>query len=139
MVNTKRGRFTSTFWRSIGIFLLSLPVVTNAVVIDNGVPPGILGHWSVDVLTGGETRTAVVSAQPFASGGIVTTNVVFEYFSFVDPGIDGGGIRLEDLSDAVPDPNDPNIVSSSGSFVGANQSTSIGQRPVRSRPAPRSW
>jgi hypothetical protein len=120
MVNTKHGRFTSVFWRSLGVFLLSVPVAANAVVIDNGVPQGTLGHWSVDVLTGGETTAAFVTAQRFASGDVATPDVVFEYLSFVDPGIDGGGIRLGDLSDAVPDPNDPNIVSSSGSFGGAN-------------------
>lgn len=103
--------------RSLGVFLLSIPMAANAVLIDNGVPPGTLGHWSVDVLTGGETRAAFVTHQA------VNTNVVFDYFSFVDPGIDGGGIRLGDLSDAVPDPSDPNIVSSLGSFGGANQNT----------------
>lgn len=123
MINTEHGRFTSTFWRSLGVLLLSLPMAANAVVIDNGVPQGTLGHWSVDVLTGGETTAAFVTAQRLASGDVATPDVVFEYLSFVDPGIDGGGIRLGDSSDAVPDPNDPSIVSSSGSFGGANQNT----------------
>ena len=38
MVNTKHGRFTSAFWRSLGVFLLSVPMGANAVEISNGVP-----------------------------------------------------------------------------------------------------
>jgi len=64
MVNTKRGRFTSPFWRSLGVFLLSVPLDTNAQVetveISNGVPAGTVGSYRVDVETDGGTRTVFV-------------------------------------------------------------------------------
>ncbi|MDQ3773923.1 MAG: hypothetical protein M3461_05935 [Pseudomonadota bacterium] len=83
MVNTKRGRFTSAFWRSIGVLALSVPLGANAVEISNGVPDGTVGSYRVDVQTGGETLTAVVTAARLASNDIFTTDVVFDYASGV--------------------------------------------------------
>ncbi|MGH8566147.1 MAG: hypothetical protein ACREXW_19525 [Gammaproteobacteria bacterium] len=121
MVNTKRGRFTSAFWRSLGVFLLGIPMGSNAVEISNGVPESTVGHYRVDVTTGGETRAAFVTAARLASNDIIVgTDVVFDYFSYVDPGIDGAGFQLVG-SDPVPDPINPNIVTSNGSFTGFNQ------------------
>jgi hypothetical protein len=78
----------------------------------------------VDVTPGGETRTAFVTAARLASNDIFTTDVVFDYSSLVDPGNDGLGFSLSD-SDTVTgpsaDPNNPNAVTSSGSFFGINQ------------------
>ena len=127
MVNTKHGRFTSTFWRSLGVFLLSIPMGSNAVEISNGVPESQVGHFRVDVTTGGETRDAFVTAARLASNDITPpgTDVVFDYFSYVDPGIDGDGFQLSSFqangSAPVPDPGNPNIVTSNGSFTGFNQ------------------
>jgi hypothetical protein len=124
MVNTKRGRFTSAFWGSIGVLALSVPIGANAVEISNGVPEGTVGHYRVDVTAGGETRTGFVTAARFASNDIFTTEVVFDYSSLVDPGNDGLGFSLSN-SDTVTgpfiDPTNPNIVTSSGSFFGVNQ------------------
>jgi|GEM_PF-1981199 len=121
MINTKHGRFTSAFWRSLGVFLLSIPMGSNAVEISNGVPESTVGHYRVDVTTGGETRAAFVTAARLASNDIIVgTDVVFDYFSYVDPGIDGGGFQLVG-SDPVPDATNPNIVTSNGSFTGFNQ------------------
>jgi hypothetical protein len=124
MTDTKRGRFTSTFWQSLGVFLLSIPMGANAVEISNGVPEGTVGHYRVDITAGGETRTGFVTAARFASNDIFTTEVVFDYSSLVDPGNNGLGFSLSD-SDTVTgpfaDPNNPNTVTSSGSFFGVNQ------------------
>jgi hypothetical protein len=123
MVNTKRGRFTSAFWRSLGVFLLSVPVgaQVSEVKINNGISRETVGHYEVTVTTGGETREAVVTAARLASNDIIVgTDVVFDYFSYVDPGIDGGGFRLFGSAPVV-DPLNPNIVTSNGSFTGFNQ------------------
>jgi len=123
MVNTKRGRFTSAFWRSLGVFLLSVPLGTNAVEtveISNGVPAGTVGSYRVDVETGGGIRTVFVTAERFASNDIVDREILRNYYTFADPGIDGSGDRLVG-SPPVPDPNNPNIVTSSGTVSGANQ------------------
>jgi hypothetical protein len=117
MVNTKRGRFTSAFWRSLGVFLLSVPLGTNAAVeISNGVPDGTVGSYRVVMDTGGGTRNVIVTAARFASNDLLTTNAVRNYYAFFDPGIDGLGDRLVG-SDPVPDPITPNIVTSNGSFL----------------------
>jgi hypothetical protein len=121
MINTKHERFTSTFWRALGVFLLGIPIGSNAVEISNGVPESTVGHYRVDVTTGGETRAAFVTAARLASNDIIVgTDVIFDYFSYVDPGINGGGFQLVG-SVPVPDPLNPNIVTSSGSFTGFNQ------------------
>ena len=90
-------------------------------MIDNGIPQDTLGHWSVDVLAGGETRTAVLTGEGLVSGNVVTADVVFDYFSFVDLG-NGQVLRLSDFAISEPGPclNNPNSVCSSGSFSGAN-------------------
>ncbi|MGH8480457.1 MAG: hypothetical protein ACREXK_13015 [Gammaproteobacteria bacterium] len=126
MVNTKRGRFTSASWRLFGVFLLSMPMGSNAVEISNGVPESQVGHYRVDVTTGGETRAAFVTAARLASNDIIVAeSIVFDYFSYVDPGIDGGGFQLSSFlangSVPVADPINPNIVTSNGSFAGFTQ------------------
>jgi len=119
MVNTKRRRFRYAFWRSLGVFLLSVPLGTNAVEISNGVPDGTVGSYRVDVETGGQTRKVSITAARFRSKDIFTTEVVKNYYSFVDPGNDGLGFRLLG-SDPVPDPIAPNVVTSNGSFFNGN-------------------
>ena len=127
MVNTKHGRFMSTLWRSLCVFLLSVPVGAQVpeVKINNGIPRETVGHYEVTVTTGGETREAVVTAARLASNDIIVgTNVVFDYFSYVDPGVAGDGFQLSsfEANGSAPalDPNFPNIVTSNGSFTGAN-------------------
>ena len=50
---------------------------------------------------------------------------MFDYFSYVDPGIDGDGFQLSSFqangSAPVRDPGNPNIVTSNGSFTGVSQ------------------
>lgn len=122
MVNTKHGRATSAFWRSLGALALSVPLGANAVEISNGIPEGTVGHYRVDVTTGGETRTAFITAARFFNNDVAPSEVVFDYSSLVDTGIAGEGFSLAGFgSDPVPDPTIPNSVTSSGEFFGVNQ------------------
>ncbi|MGQ0593376.1 MAG: PKD domain-containing protein [Gammaproteobacteria bacterium] len=101
--------------------LLFLSPAVQAIVIDNGIPAGTEGHFSVDVLAGGDTENATITARRSDTGALTTTDVVFQYTSFVDPGQDGGGIPLsasQILQEPTPNPNDPNTVTSSGIFSG---------------------
>jgi cysteine-rich repeat protein len=75
-------------------------------VIDNDIPRGTVGHWAVDVESGGETEDAQLTVDQL--GDPVTRNVIFEYLTYVDVGNDGGAKRLigseatyEDAADAV--------------------------------------
>lgn len=104
------------------LILLALPLAAQAIVIDNGIPMGAVGHWSVDVLTGGATQSAVFTTQIPTSGAVVTENVVSSYRVFVDPGIDGQGFELQGF-EPIMDIFNNNRVSSSGTFVGANGNT----------------
>jgi hypothetical protein len=121
MVNTKRGRFTSAFWRSFGVFLLSVPLSANAqtVTISNGVPAGTVGSFRADVETGGGARTVFITAARFDVRDTVDIEILRNYYNFVDPGNNGSGSRLLG-SPPVPDPNNPNIVTSAGALSGAN-------------------
>jgi hypothetical protein len=72
MTDTKHGRFTSVLWRSLGVFLLSLPAFAATVEnISNGVPATTVGHYRVDVATGGETQAAFVTAARLVSNDII--------------------------------------------------------------------
>jgi hypothetical protein len=118
MVSTKRGRFRSAVWRSIGAFLLSVPLGTNAVEISNGIPEGTVGHFRVDVGDAGATRKVIVTAARFASGDIVTRNVVNNYYIFFDSGSTGGGDRLHSPPPVTVDPVN-NRVTTNGFLPGA--------------------
>jgi hypothetical protein len=121
MESTKRGRFRSAFWRSIGVFLLSVPLGTNAVEISNGIPAGTLGHFLVDVDDAGTTRRVIVSAARFGSDDIDTRSILRNYYSFVDPRINGLGFRFRGPPPVSVDPTNPNRVTNNGVFFGANQ------------------
>jgi hypothetical protein len=121
MVSTKGGRFRSAFWRSIGVLLLGVPLGTNAVEISNGIPAGTVGHFRVNVDDAGTTRSVIVTAARFPSGGIVTRSVVRNYYGFVDPGNNGLGSRFRGPPPVSVDPINPNRVTNNGLFIGANQ------------------
>jgi len=120
MMRTKRGRFRSAFWRSIGVFFLSVPLGTNAVEISNGIPAGTVGDFRVDVEDGGATRRVFVTAARFVSDDIVTRNVVRNYYSYFDSGDNGRGERLR-APTPVPNPINPNSVTSNGFLFGVNR------------------
>lgn len=87
----------------------------QAVLIDNGVVGD--GFWQVDVLDGGETRNAYLDP----AGATVSTDIVFDYFHYVDVGADGGAVRLGDTNVTSPAALvGPNRVMSAGDFAGEN-------------------
>ena len=141
MVNTKHGRSTSAFWRSVGVLALSVPLGANAVEIveiSNGIPEGTVGHYRVDVATGGETRTAFITAARFAANDIATSEVVFDYSSLSILGSPDRDSLLSG-SDPVPDPNIPNSVTAfRGVFRGQPEPHSVDgtqlHRPRGGRP-----
>lgn len=104
---------------TVGVLVLLATSTASAVVIDNGIAAGTLGHWSVDVLTGGESRSADITASRLASGDIATEDVLFDYFSYVDVG--GGGFRLSGSAPVLDVMT--GVVSSAGSFVGSGGNT----------------
>jgi hypothetical protein len=106
---------------AIAVVLCVLPNAGRTEVIDNDVAPGVLGHFSVDVLGGGESFEANLTASRLASADIVTEDVIFDYFSYVDPGIDGGGFRLS--ASSGPSLSGDDEVTSSGSFIGESGNT----------------
>ena len=73
-----------------------------AVVIDNDLALEALGFFSADVTNAGDTEEVFITVLPVGGGGPITDRVVFEYFSFVDPGNDGAGLRLGDGTNSVP-------------------------------------
>lgn len=107
----KKLAFVSGISLSLGATLLASHA--QAAIISNGVPAGTLGHWSMDITTGGESRQADLTAQRLFSGNLTTENVLFDYFTYIDIG--GGGFQLSG-TDPV---GDSSQVSSSGSFLGS--------------------
>ncbi|OGY59362.1 MAG: hypothetical protein A3I31_01875 [Candidatus Colwellbacteria bacterium RIFCSPLOWO2_02_FULL_44_20b] len=104
--------------------LIIFPFSTSAqtVTIDNDLSPGTLGYWSVMVMDGGQSRTAFITARRAFTGDIFTENVLFDYFSYVDIGPQGQAFLLSGTIPTI-DVTDPDKVSSSGQFIGANGNT----------------
>lgn len=98
-----------------GTALLALGAAPAAAInIDNGVAGD--GRIVVDSLAGGETRT--FNLDPTGATGL--TEIVFDYFHYIDVGADGGGVRLGSLATSGPTLTGAAEVSSSGSFLGQN-------------------
>lgn len=95
--------------------LLTAAPLASALVIDNDIASGTLGHWSVDVTTGGESREANLTANRLASGDTYDEDVLFDYFTYVDIGM-GSAFRL---SGSTPTSTGDDEVTSSGSFAGS--------------------
>ncbi len=92
----------------------------QSVTINNGIPTGTVGSWSVDVLSGGESRVANLTANAINPSAIVTENVLYDYFSYVDVGTPGAAFRL---NTGTPVLSGTNQVTSSGSFLGSGGNT----------------
>lgn len=104
-------------------FILAIfPISAYSFTIDNDIPLGTLGHWSVDVFTGGQSRFARITAERDASNDIYTEDVLFDYYSYIDIGQPGSAIQLNGTP-AAQDPADSDSVSSTGSFIGENGNT----------------
>ena len=85
----------------------------NALVIDNDIASGTLGYFSVDVTTGGESRSADITANRLASADVYTTDLLYDYFSYVDVG--AGAFRLTGSPSAS---SGDDSVTSFGAFTG---------------------
>lgn len=110
------------------IILLSFPCLgfSQTVTIDNDIPQGTFGHWSVEVSTGGaieQESQALITTRGRATGELITDEVLMVYFLFVDVGPLGGGGFVLLGSPPIVDASDPDEASSSGSFIGANGNT----------------
>lgn len=111
---------------AIGVTLALIGSSVQAIVIDNGIPIGSIGHVSADVSTGGAVSDVVytMSRDPsvFNTNDVLTENVVNTYRTFVDPGIKRRGFELIG-SEPARDPFNSNSITSFGSFVGENGNT----------------
>ncbi len=116
------GNYRRWLFLVVAAGLVSTARPASAVVIDNDLPSATVGSWAVDVTTGGETRTALLTANRLASADTLNTDIIFDYFSYVDPGNDGAGFRLAGTAPTV-DAADPDKVTSSGTFTGADGNT----------------
>jgi hypothetical protein len=86
----------------------------NAIVIDNGVPSGTLGSFRADVIGGGQTRAANITALRADTNELYTGDVVYDYFTYLKIG--NQGIQLPTFGESSDNGN----VSSSGTVTGSN-------------------
>jgi hypothetical protein len=94
--------------------VLSLCGPVFAALIDNGIVGD--GRWEVDVLAGGESRTGNLNPV----GAIGNTDVLFDYFHYVQVG-NGNGTRLSATNvTQAPTLSGANQMTSQGSFNGEN-------------------
>ena len=89
--------------------------VGTTVTLDNGLTGD--GQWRVDSGAGGDTRFGELDP----AGSLGPENLIFDFFTYVDPGIDGGAIALSDTTVASSaTQTGPQEATSSGSFAGPN-------------------
>lgn len=98
---------------ALALALLAASAASHAITIGNDTPLGTLGHWSADVTSGGETRTAVLTAQT-VGGQLVSGDIVYDYFSYVSTG--SSAFRLNGGTTTAIDDH---TVKSTGSFTGS--------------------
>lgn len=83
-----------------------------AVVITNGTPLGTLGHFDVDVTSGGEVNSAEMTATNASTAALQNSgNLIFDYFTYVRVG--GTTYRLDN---GTPAPDGGDAVVSSGTI-----------------------
>lgn len=115
---------------AVGAALALLAGSAEAIVLNNGIPIGTRGHFSADVLTGGAIRgNTSFTTRPSNSQELITLNIIGDYRTFVDPGIDGQGFELQGSEPVIIEqptefsPNRNFTVRSFGEFIGANGNT----------------
>jgi hypothetical protein len=92
----------------------------RGIWIDNDIPTGTVGHFSVDVYDGGQAYEGYVTAQRLASGDLYTENVVYSYLAFVETGT---GMVFQLPVDTTGTLTGDDEVTSTGSFPGSNGNT----------------
>ena len=104
------------------ITMLHLPrsaSAINFIFIDNGISGD--GFWQVRSSEGGTTTTAFLDPTGSPAGISGKTQIIFQYFHFVDVGADGGGEILHNTTITTPANLTPlNEVTSAGLFEGEN-------------------
>ena len=112
-ISRSQTALTGFAFALMGVLITALP--SWAILINNGLVGD--GRWEVDVLDGGESRTG--NLDP--TGPLGSTEVIFDYFHYVDVGANGGGVQLGNTTVTSPAAlTGPNQVSSAGNFAGAN-------------------
>lgn len=87
----------------------------STFVLDNGITGD--GQWRVTVADAGDSRNGEL--DPSGSTGL--TDVIYDFFTYVDVGSDGSAVRLANTTISSPaSQTGPNEVTSSGSFAGPN-------------------
>lgn len=108
------------------VFVLSFVLLSSFLIFSTGsanaqitIDNDITGdnQWEVDVLNGGESNDGRI--DPVGPDGL--TDIIYDYFFYVDPGADGGGIRLSGTTITTPEfLSNPDEVTSAGNFAGSN-------------------
>ncbi|MGC9420373.1 MAG: VPLPA-CTERM sorting domain-containing protein [Rhodovulum sp.] len=104
------------FGLAVGSVGMLMATTAHAATIDNDVASGTVGYFSVDVGDAGESRTGSITANGQVSG-TVTTEVIYDYFTYVDIG--SGGFRLSGTTTSGAAGAGDDTVDSAGSFTGS--------------------
>ena len=113
--------FLKSYLFGVMASLLLLYGSASARVIDNDIPVGTIGHFSVDVRGGGQSGfsnsfDAEITADGQETSPITDLDLISDYFSYVDVG--SGGFLISSSRDAAS--AGPDATTSSGSFTGSN-------------------
>lgn len=110
--------------KQIQVLLASTVVLSplSAVLIDNDIESGVLGHFRTEVYDGGEVGAAYVTAELSATGGLATDEVIYDYLTFIDIGSSVFELGDTSITQAATQTGDDEVTSS-GNFTGSNGNT----------------
>ena len=106
--------------------VLTMPLLASpsfAVTIDNNLPQSAIGYVAVDVVEGGESRSARITTIGSPSGRVFeNADILFSQASFIDVGTLGNSFRLSGVTNQGPtlidNSGEGDQVLSSGFFTG---------------------
>ncbi len=95
-------------------FTLGCTQALAQITINNGITGD--GAWEVETDDAGDSRNATIDP----TGALGPTEVIYDFFTYIDVGSDGSAVRLSSSVTSPAASSGTNEVTSSGSFAGPN-------------------
>jgi len=104
------------------LLVVSVGMGQNPTTIDNDVPLGKFGHFSIELLEAGTSRNGMITGEKASNASLVDVDVIFSLDSYIDVGANGNGFSLNsgNASQALTGDDE---VTSTGSFIGSAGNT----------------
>jgi hypothetical protein len=103
--------------------LVLLASTVYSLEIHNGILPGELGHFRVDVLGAGDIDNGYVTAKRSSDGNLTTDELIYEYIAYISLGMGEASFELATTRTDGPSLTNQGAVYSKGQFTGSGGNT----------------